>query len=256
MNLREVQPADVIESSWLEEYERKINLLWLQELVLLNSNLYILEKLLDFPFDLFVMPDRRTFFRLVEINLFRSCLMIVWKLVEDPDPNALTLLRFKNEIRRHIRPQYACSLDAVLKETKFDKQIEQLLEPIRTLRNKRIAHLDEDFNLPPEQIKEMRVSLSDLMVLRDMLNQLFELLCFGHQRSVVPIEYHPEVIHPPGVDARSDVEELLDNVARNSPLLNMPENEPDHWRYFRQGLPRDILQVLNEYRRKFGLPEV
>ena len=256
INIREAQPTHVIESSWLEEYEQGMNLLWLQELVLLNSNLYILEKLLDFPFDLFVMPDRRTFFRLVQINLFRSCIIIVWKLVEDPDPSALTLLRFKNEVRRHIRPQYASSFDAALKETKFDKQIEQLLEPIRTLRNKRIAHLDKGFNLPPEQIKELRVSLSDLMVLRDTLNQLFEVLCFGCQRSVLPIEYNPEVRHPPGVDARSDIEKFLDNVVKDSPLLNMPENEPDRWPYFREGLPTDALQVLNEYRRKFGLPEV
>jgi len=233
-----------------------MNLLWLEELVLLNSNLYILEKLLDFPFDLFVMPDRRTFFRLVEINLFRSCIMIVWGLVEDPDPGSLTLLRFKNEIRRHIRPQYASSFDVDLKEAKFDRQIKQVRDRVRTLRNKRIAHLDRDFNLSPQQMKEMRVSLSDLRALRDALNKLFKVLCFRCQRSVLPIEYHPEVIHPPGVDARSDIEELLDNIARNSALLNMRENEPDRWPYFRQGLPNEVLRVVNEYRRKFGLPEV
>jgi len=255
INLRELQPADVIESSWLEEYEESIQRMW-QELVLLNSNLYILDKLLSFPFDLFVAPDRRAFFRLVEINLFRSCIMIVWKLVADRGPDSLTLRRFKNEIREHIRCKYSGGFDAALKETKFDKQTAQLLQPIKALRNKRIAHLDKDFNLSPEQREEMRVSLSDLKVVRDALNQLFELLCFGHQRVVLPIEYYPEVENPPGVDARSDIEEFLDNIARDSPLLNMPENEPQHWPYDRRSLSKDDLQRLNEYRRKFGLPEV
>jgi len=253
MNLREVQPADVIESSWLEEYERSIHLLW-WELVRLNSNLYILDKLLSFPFDLFLpMPGQRTFFNIVLWNLFDFSILTACKLVED----TLTLRSFKNEIRQNIRSkEYKSGFDAVLKEIKFERQIRPLRDRIKTLRDKRIAHLDKDFHLSPQQIKEMRVSLSDLMMLRDALNQLFELLCFGRQRSVVPIEYNPEVRHPPGVDARSDIEKLLDNIARDSPLSNMPENEPDRWPYFRQGLPMDVLQLLNEYRRKFGLPEV
>lgn len=252
MNLQEVQPAEVIESSWLEEYERSIDRIW-QQLVRLNINLYILDKLLNFPFDLFSpMPGQRTFFSIVRANLFEFSILTAWKMVED----TLTLRRFKNEIRQHIRCKYKNSFDVALKETKFERQIKPLVKPLKTLRDKRIAHLDKDFNLSSQQIKEMRVSLSDLRVLRDALNQLFEVLCFGYQRHVLPIEYNPEVWHPPGVDARSDIERLLDNVARDSPLLNMPENEPDRWPYFREGLPTDVLQVLNEYRRKFGLPEV
>ena len=253
INLRELQPADVIESSWLEEYERSTHLLW-WELVRLNSNLYILDKLLGFRFDLFLpMPGQRTFFNMVIWNLFEFSILTAWKLYED----TLTLRGFKNEIREHIdNEEYKSGFDGALKEIKFERQIRPLRDRIKALRNKRIAHLDKDFNLSPEQIEEIRVSLSDLGKFRDALNQLFELLCFGHQRSVLPIEYHPEVIRPPGVDARSDIERLLDNIARDSPLLNMPENEPDRWPYFRQGLPSDVLRVVNEYRRKVGLPEV
>ncbi len=252
MDLREVKPVDAIESSWLEEYERRMNVLW-WELVRLNSNLYILDKLLDFPFDLFLpMPDQSTFFNIVLWNLFEFSILTAWKLVED----TLTLRSCKNEIRQHMRSKFKSGFDAALKETKFERQIERLVEPVKTLGDKRIAHLDRDFNLSSQQVEEMRVSLSDLRVLRDALNQLFEVLCFGHERRVLPIEYHPEVVRPPGVDARSDIEKLLDNIARDSPLLNMPENEPDRWSYFRQGLSGDVLQVLNEYRKKSGKPEV
>lgn len=244
-NLREVQPADAIESSWLEEYEQRLDVLgW--ELVRLNSNLYIMGKLLSFPFDLFLpKPNQRTFFHIILWNLFEFSILTAWKLYED----TLTLRSFKNEIRQHIHCKYKSSLDATLKKTKFERQITPLVKPVKTLRDKRIAHLDKDFNLSPEQVEEVRVSLSDLSKFRDALNQLFKLLCFGHQWSLLPSQYRPDM------DARSDIEKLLDNIARCSTLLNMPEEQPDYWRRYRETLSEDDLQKVNEYRRKFGLPE-
>jgi len=79
MNLREVQRADAIESSWLEEYEQKMDLLS-DEFILLNSNLHVLEKLSKFPIHLFTDPLRGDFLDIIAVNLSSMCAMSIWRL--------------------------------------------------------------------------------------------------------------------------------------------------------------------------------
>lgn len=251
INLRELQPADVIESSWLEEYEQKINLLW-QELRLLNSNLYILEKLSKFRSDLFVDPRRGNFLDIVAVNLSSMCAMSIWRLWRDKDEKSLTVKRFKDEVAEHVRPQYRQDFDTALENLKWD---ERAFKRVEKFRHKRMAHFDSKCNLSPELRRTLWLSLPVLTNLRDALNSLFEVLCFGCERKVLHIAYDPTIPHPRDMDPRSDVEEILDKIARNSLILNMPEERPQAWPVHREKL-RDDLQALNEYRRKFGLPEV
>ena len=255
MNLKHRQPVDVIQPSWLNSYDQRIELLW-WELVLLNSNLFTLEKLSAFPFRLFLEPLRGSFFSLVQVNLFNMCIVTIRKLVEEKDPRSLTLSRFKQDVQSHIRPKYRSALDAALDEVRFDVTLSDLLERARKIRNKRIAHFDREFNLSPEQRGQIRLSLSQLMKLREGLDRLFETLCFGHGRAVLPWQYDPRVQHPLDLDTRSDIEELLDGVAKDSHILNMPEQQPDSWPHFREGLSEEELQMLNQYRTKFGLKKV
>jgi hypothetical protein len=72
----------------------------------------------------------------------------------------------------------------------------------------------------------------------------------------LPIGYYPEVMRPVDFDSRSDIEELLDNVAEDSPVLNMPERDPDYWSLVSKGYSEQEVETLNRYRVKFGLPEV
>jgi len=252
MNLRELQPADVIQPSWLEEYERKMDPLW-QELILLNSNLYVLEKLSKFPIHLFTEPLRGQFLDIVAVNLSGMCAMSVWRLWLDPDTRSLTLRRFSEDVGKHLRSKYRQEFNTALADLKWD---ERALERVEKFRNKRMAHFDSKCNLSPEVRRTLRLVLPDLTKLRDTLNSLFEILCFDRGRAMLPPYYDPKVQHPRDMDPRSDVEVILDKIARNSPRLNMPEEQPQVWPFFRENLSEDELQALNEYRRKFELPEV
>ena len=252
INLRELRPTDVIESSWLEKYERKTNLLW-QELILLNSNLYVLEKLSKFPIHLLTDRVRGDFLDIVAVNLSSMCAMIIWKLWLDKDERSLTLARFRDDVRQHVRSEYRGDFDAALQNLQWD---ERALERVEKFRHKRIAHFDSTYNLSPEVRRTLWLLLPDLTNLRDTLNSLFEILCFGHGAGLLPPYYDPKVQHPRDMDPRSDVEVILDNIARNSPILNMPEEQPLAWPFVREGLSEDSLQTLNEYRIEFGLPEV
>jgi len=252
MNLREVQPGGAIESSWLEEYERRMNLLW-QELILLNSNLYVLEKLSKFPIHLFTDPVRGNFLDIVAVSLSSMCAMSIWRLRLDKNRKSLTLERFKDDIREHVRSKYRQDFDTALENLKWDKRA---LERVKRFRHKRMAHFDSKCNLSPELRRTLWLSLPLLSKLCDTLNRLFEILCFGCERIVLHIAYDPRIQHPRDMDSCNDVEIVLDAIARNSDLLNMPEKQPYHWAAYRTNLSKDDLKVLNEYRTKFGLSEV
>ena len=96
--LTDTLPDDVIESSWIDSYKQTIDVLWWQ-LVRLNANIYNLEKILAFPFELFDPISPRHFWKLVENALFDSCVLIIWKVAVDNDfGEGITLQQFKNEI--------------------------------------------------------------------------------------------------------------------------------------------------------------
>lgn len=93
----------------------------------------------------------------------------------------------------------------------------------------------------------------DLNIIRQKVNELFNILCFSHGYSVEFIEYSSNVEHPPGTDTRTDIERILDNIAYNSPLINMPEEQKEFWPHYRQNLSEDDIKIMNSYRRKFKL---
>lgn len=73
-------PENVIKPKYLKDYKNEIDGLW-HEVVLLNSNLFILEKLMEFPFKLFFHERELHFWNLTISSFFESCIMVVWRLV-------------------------------------------------------------------------------------------------------------------------------------------------------------------------------
>jgi hypothetical protein len=59
----------------------------------------------------------------------------------------------------------------------------------------------------------------------------------------------------PGGRPPTDIEEALDSVARNSPVLHQPETNSQVWQYRRELLSEFQLSTINRYRAKFGLPQ-
>ncbi len=257
MQIQEMKPDDLIRPSWLDSYEKEIEALWWQ-LVQLNSNVFILEKLSAFPFDLFQII-RTPFWELVRASLFETSVMIIWRLV-DPGEKTLTLAHFKDRIRENLREEEYCSqFDELLEGIDFEGTVSNIRLRVQKIRHNQLAHFQRKWIVDPspEQMKERSLPLSDLGTLRDALNSLFDLLCFGHMRSVLLFDYDPKVQRPAGSDSRSDIERLLDSVAKESPLLNMPEEQPEIWPYWRdKNMSQQSLEVLNQYRLKFGLPKV
>jgi phage pi2 protein 07 len=98
-----------------------------------------------------------------------------------------------------------------------------------------------------------KVIYSELKELRDQLNELLDALSFNVDQMMLPAQYSEDVIHPKGIDARPDIERILDCIAEKSYLLNMPEQHPNRWCFRQKQLVEDDLKVLNHYRIKLGL---
>jgi len=254
MDFSELEPREVLHEEAIPEYERGMDFFYLGQLVPLNANIYIIEQVLEFPFELFVSPEDTIFFRLLVDNFYNTGLLTITRLATDSGKDLYTLLQFKNWVAQQVKDEFKEDFQKHLKQAKFDKKTQEMLEKARGLRNTSVAHIKRDLVLG--NIEQDRLNFVELKALRDALNVLLKALSFNKERLMLPIQYHLGVVHPAGADSRSDIQRILDNIARDSNMLNLPEKNPHHWAAFRKNLSEENLRTINKYRAKFGLPEV
>ena len=100
---REIKPK--INSEFHDSYTEDIEFLW-HQVYNLNSNVYYLKRIEEFPFDLFELIIIRPFWTRVVDSMFESSIMIINKILIDNDGKGgkkLTLKKLKNKIRCHFR---------------------------------------------------------------------------------------------------------------------------------------------------------
>jgi len=255
VDFSEAQPETLLNPEWQSEYEYELEAIWWQ-IVRLNSNLFILRKISSFPYRLF-SPFENPFWKSVYEGLFEASVMIIWRIALDTGRDALNITQLKNEIRENMQhDELRGRLDSELKKIGFAKGLMDVEDKVRDLRHNYIAHFSRNWNIDPrpDWARERTIRLAELREACQLVNSLFQLLCFGHGRGVLPIQYDPSVRHPEGTDARPDIVRILDSLARDSALLNMPEEQPGYWPVYRQQLSQNDLRELHDYRRRFGLP--
>ena len=140
-----------------------------------------------------------------------------------------------------------------LREVRFSA-IKPLIKRADTIRNKYVAHFSKA--IVQGDLTWQPLCLSEFKAIRDTFNDMFDALSFKTEHLMLPADYSPRVQYPAGYDHRTDIEQILDSLARNSVLLNMPEQNPEQWPYQRAALSEQQIEHLNYYRRRFGLSEV
>jgi len=250
LSIHDLSPEDALNQGELDYYKRGMDFFF-EELVHLNVNLFILDKVIEFPFNLLAGVGETLFFHMVFHNFFYASLLIITRIAADQGGGLFTLPSFKNRIRQAVKKRFQGQMDDRLRKVRFDQKTRNLLKRARKLRTQRIAHAVEGVVLGEE--KEVRVFYGDLQQLRDQLNDLLDALSFNVEHMMLPIQYSPDVIHPKGSDKRPDIERILDSIAKSSPMLNMPEDHPARWPYRRKQLTSEEMKIINQYREKFGL---
>jgi len=253
LNLNELDPSEVLKPSALQSYESGLNLIW-KELLRLNSNLFVLDKILKFPSEVVIGPQNN-FFKLVNIGLTENSILVITKLVVDEGEEIASILRFKNWIKKQVKGKYKDAFDCVLRQKRIEiKALEKVGGKIKPIRVNLIAHLIVDGSYQLKYSGDLRISLQELNLICEKLNSLFDALCFGHKYALLPLEYDSRIQHPVGVDTRSDIEYFLDLIVKNSDWYKRPESLD--WLAERPHLPPEDINLMNEYRRKYGEPEV
>ena len=122
------------------------------------------------------------------------------------------------------------------------------------LRKKIFAHFNKNLLFGKKKVKHLNIE--ELEKLRDRLNSVLDTLSFDVEHMMLPLSYSENVVRPKGVDYLPDIEVLLDSIAKNSELLNMPERSPELWKCAKESFNEEGIKKFNNYRKKFNLPEV
>jgi hypothetical protein len=253
VDLTELSAEEVLDTSVLslDSYKRSMDFFYWQ-LVKLNVNIHIIDKVVHFPFGLFVGPERTTFFRFVRDNFFESAVLVITRLITDSGKGHYTLPRFKREVTRAIKPLYKDAFYKHLSGVNFDKRAKSLHFRVKYLRDKYIAHIDVNVAFRTDELADL--TLAELTEIRDGINKLFDSLSFNVYHSKLYVDYDPNITR--SREHKSDIEEQLDCIARHSALLNSPEEQPETWPYQRERMTENEIKMLNLYRKRFDLPEV
>ena len=255
IHLADRDPRKVIKESAWEEYSRGLNLIWL-ELARLNTSLYILQCLIDFPEDI-IGKGRGDFIEHVGNALYESSLLVLSKLITDQGRDLHTLSQFMNLVlKEYVREEFRADFQASLRTCRLDKPNAALKARVKILRDGFLVHLNSPRLLDPNGLPLPTVRFEELWKLTQAVNAQFRLVCFNSDYRLLPLDYDPVVRAANRRGPPPDIEYILDLVMRDSFFVNMPERKPRAWKSRRKTMTPEKLEMLNRYRRRFDLPEV
>ncbi len=245
------------DSTSFDIYKKGLQAYW-EKVIHLNTNIYILEKLHEFPWSDLTTRNKAIFFAQTFENYMDISTIIINSILGDEDNNTIINI-FMNKVGNNlVREEFKSSFHQHLKKTKAEANFKHLnvqgglLKRVKNWRNTVIAHFKEwrltNANPPPDVT---RIDFTELRLLIDTLNKLFHSLTFNVEYLPYQMDYNPKVIH--NQPYQTDIEDVLDNIAKESYRLNMPEAYPDQWKYLRPNLTQNQIDAINKYRIKFGL---
>jgi hypothetical protein len=253
--LTDAKPEALFESAFAEKYLRLHNDLWWR-IIRVHGTLRTLETLKEFPFDHLYSPDGMEFWRLVFENFLDIACLMLHGLANDTGEDAHTLWSFKNEIikARWLSPDKLDLFKRTVRDCEFDKVVASIAKRVRAIRNNRIAHrlIDRQTGGPCEAIPG--VSLEEIWRLFDATHALFGALSFGSTYVTLAGDLAPSWVDEQ--PAHTCLDEVLDAVLRDNFFVNMPERRARSWPIHRERMkPKDV-QLINDLRKRIGLPEV
>lgn len=253
-DLANSSPEDLFEADFVELYQRLHEDLW-QRIIRVHGTLYTLDQLRQFPFDCIYPPDGMEFWRLVIENFLDIACLMLHGLATDTGSDVHNLRSFHNDI---IKAPWLCQkkrdlLKQTLRERKFDQVVDDIAARVKRIRNNRIAHrlIDKQSGSPMDALTG--VSFEEFRQLFDAAHCLFGALSFGSSYCTLSGDLMPSKVG--GVPRRTCLDEVLEGVLRDSYFVNQPERRGQWWPVDRKHKDPEELQIMNDLRKRIGLPE-
>ncbi len=177
-------------------------------------------------------------------------------MFRDKNKKCLTFISLREWMTENCCQMYSDLIDGIAIEP--EDEVEQaLLHKATLFRHQLAAHI----NLRRATIKKEREkaipTFEELKRLIDLGQKHFRYFLVGHGRSFYYMQYDSSVAYPSGMDNRSDIEYILDLLAKNSALLNMPEEQPEFFPAFvRQNFDTEKKKTFNKWRKRIRLAEI
>jgi len=252
--LSDLTPDALFEARFLEKYRRLHSDIW-NRMVLINGTVVSLEAVERFPFHYLYAPNEIEFWRLVHYNFsFTACVML-HALVGDQEEDAHTIRRFKNEIANEMHwldANHRASFFTGLRELAFDDQV-NLVKRVTDLRNNRLAHRLID-RASGDFAKSVSVpSTAELRKLFDQCKSLFDYLSFNLEYVTLGGDYMPSTVG--GQPQPTSLDRLFDAMLKDSNVVREPELKEGWWSVMRSHRSPEELSIMNQCRRRIGLPD-
>ncbi|MBK8028635.1 MAG: hypothetical protein IPK17_03810 [Chloroflexi bacterium] len=257
----QIEDVDVIAPQYIEVYQKECQAIYWR-LWAIHNELFILEKIESFPFDLFTAVPRRTFWKLIKRALIESIIVNLWTLVAEQD-GLFALQVFQNRIMTKFkRPDIDVSVDEYLKKqlrrVDFKSRSKQVAMKINEIRNRYIAHMDYPTHIDPSSVVELKglaLNIAEIKEVHQTAYELFQVLWFGNYPVLDEWEYAPR---PNAPNFITDVEILLSFVASRSSLFAQSDFAvDDKLRDERLNeLTEEQIQMFNEWAEKIRLARI
>ncbi|WP_143815443.1 hypothetical protein [Longibacter salinarum] len=260
MRLTDLPKDEILDPSWVADYQTKYDALW-QQVTFLVNRMYINGKVSEFPIDLFCPPHRSTFLREVFFTFYQAALMCIWRIAVDTGRDFLTIRGLKNQIAANIRKDgphdhselKEAFLDLV-RASDFEQVVGAAEESVRDLRHSYLAHLRTARVDGTDPRTSAPLPVARLEKLTEAITRQMTVLGFGLERPYLLPEYNDRIRQPVGRRGEPDIDRLLTHVVADSEIIYWPEKSPQGWKFRRPGLSEEELSWFNHYREKLGLP--
>jgi hypothetical protein len=118
--------TDIVAPEHVEEYKNGMAFLY-RELKNFHVNIYLIEKILQFPLKLFTddIPDRAIFLSYFLDNAIDKCILIIANLIATRSRNSkdvYSLRTFQARVAELVKPEYKQAFDERIQENELDTQ--------------------------------------------------------------------------------------------------------------------------------------
>lgn len=252
MDINNKKPEDVLKPEFIQQYKELHNDIW-HRLIHVHTNIIILEKIEKFPFEHFHAPQENIFWTMVYWNFLYMSIAFIHSLTTDEGDQKHTLRLFASRLFKDwINDSEKERYHEKLRTAKLDKNLQGIRSKITAMRHNIIAHRFLN-NKSGWKVKDVEgLTVSEIRKVYNDTEKLFHACSFGPEYAT---KFYLDGTCG-GKPIEKDIDKLLDLIAKNSYWLNKPERKKDFWPAIRQTISEEDITELNEFRKRFGLPEV
>jgi|ERR1039457_387344 hypothetical protein len=248
------KPEDLLIEAWIPTYKAQIGVLH-NHLARIRSTIFILEYVARFPFDLF-NEHPGPFWKLVRESLETTVVVGLWRILFDIDKKSLTLRRLRNQVISNALDESSLLIKTELRTRDVNTRIRHIESKVCNLRHKHFAHLDAASILNSNvNAGHSTVTFEELRELATTAHDLINTISMGTYYMTLFPDYDPTITIG-GQPIKPDVELLFDDMVARSEDLRLPEALPYEFPFYWKNKTPMQRTAFNEYRKKFGFPEV